>query len=69
MFHLDSFLFYKQFKLFYFQSISFLKSESKKKSTESVSADKKGSLCPRKHLIFFIEKRLSFCYNRIKYLL
>ncbi|ORO96396.1 aspartate kinase [Streptococcus mitis] len=26
-------------KLFYFQSISFLKSESKKKSTESVSAD------------------------------
>ncbi|EGP69568.1 hypothetical protein HMPREF9958_1741 [Streptococcus mitis SK1073] len=39
MFHQDSFLFYKLFKLFYFQSISFLKSESKKKSTESVSAD------------------------------
>ncbi|MQQ31922.1 aspartate kinase [Streptococcus mitis] len=36
---MDSFLFYKQFKLFYFKSISFLKSESKKKSTESVSAD------------------------------
>ncbi|TAA66909.1 aspartate kinase [Streptococcus sp. LQJ-218] len=28
-----------QFKLFYCQSISFLKSESKEKSTESVSAD------------------------------
>ncbi|MQQ67975.1 aspartate kinase [Streptococcus mitis] len=36
---MDSFLFYKQFKLFYFQSISFLGIESKKKSTESVSAD------------------------------
>ncbi|TVV46629.1 aspartate kinase [Streptococcus pneumoniae] len=31
-------------KLFHFQSISFLGAESKKKSTESVSADKKGSL-------------------------
>ncbi|KAA3417102.1 aspartate kinase [Streptococcus pneumoniae] len=31
-------------KLFHCQSISFLGSESKKKSTESVSADKKGSL-------------------------
>ncbi|PLA04845.1 aspartate kinase [Streptococcus oralis subsp. dentisani] len=31
-------------KLFYFQSIAFLKLESKKKSTKSVSADWKGSL-------------------------
>ncbi|ORO86883.1 aspartate kinase [Streptococcus mitis] len=32
-------MFYKQFKLFSYQSISFLGVESKKKSTESVSAD------------------------------
>ncbi|REK92414.1 aspartate kinase [Streptococcus sp. NM] len=32
-------MFYKRFKLFCFQSISFLGIESKKKSTESVSAD------------------------------
>ncbi|MQQ66437.1 hypothetical protein GEZ74_09110 [Streptococcus mitis] len=62
-------MFTKSFKLFYFKSISFLKLESKKKSAKSVSADKKDSLYPRKHLIFFIEKRFSFCYNRIKYLL
>ncbi|RJQ59548.1 aspartate kinase [Streptococcus pseudopneumoniae] len=31
-------------ELFYFQSISFLGTESKKKLTESVSADWKGSL-------------------------
>ncbi|OOS17778.1 hypothetical protein B0686_05460 [Streptococcus mitis] len=69
MFHPDSFLFYKRFKLFRFQSISFLGIESKKKSTESVSADWQESLYTRSHLIFFIEKSLPFCYNRIKYLL